>query len=67
MLYVPEGVAHGYITLEEACEVFYQISELYHPECAKGVRWDDQAFGVEWPTGKKVINGRDAGYADFKL
>lgn len=47
-LYVPEGFAHGFQTLEDNTEVFYQMSEFYHPECARGVRWDDPAFGVEW-------------------
>ncbi|MDD5428967.1 MAG: dTDP-4-dehydrorhamnose 3,5-epimerase [Candidatus Omnitrophica bacterium] len=67
MIYAPEGVAHGYVTLKDDCEIFYQISELYHPECAKGVRWDDPAFGVKWPSGKKIINDRDAGYPDIEL
>lgn len=56
MLYVPERFAHGFQTLEDDTEVFYQMSELYHPECARGVRWDDPAFRVIWPatTGRSI-------------
>lgn len=48
MLYVPEGFAHGFQTLEDNTEVFYQMSEFYHPDCATGVRWDDPTFGIRW-------------------
>lgn len=64
MLYVPEGFAHGFQTLEDDTEVFYQMSEFYYPEAARGVRWDDPAFGIEWPAKPSTISGRDAGYAD---
>ncbi|MFA7242624.1 MAG: dTDP-4-dehydrorhamnose 3,5-epimerase [Sulfuricellaceae bacterium] len=59
MLYIPEGVAHGFQTLEDDSEVFYQMSERYHPECARGVRWDDPAFGIAWPMPELVISERD--------
>ena len=49
MLYVPEGLAHGYLTLEDESETLYLISAPYAPEAARGVRWDDPAFGIEWP------------------
>ena len=49
MLYVPEGCAHGFLTLEDETEVFYQMSEFYNPESARGVRWDDPAFQIAWP------------------
>lgn len=62
MLYIPEGVAHGLQTLEDDSEVFYQMSEYYHPECADGVRWDDPAFGIKWPLPEPVISLRDCGY-----
>ena len=66
MLYVPEGVAHGFQTLEPDTEVFYQISEPHRPEAARGVRWDDPAFGIEWPgAAPRIMSGRDAGYPDF--
>ena len=66
MLYIPEGFAHGYLTLEDNSEVFYQMSEFYHPECSKGLRWNDPAFGIKWPKSKKVIATRDLEYPDFK-
>ena len=66
MLYIPEGVAHGFQTLEPATEIFYQISSPYHPEAARGVRWNDPAFGITWPEApRRIISARDAAYADF--
>ena len=65
MLYIPEGVAHGFITLEDDSEVFYQMSENYHPESAAGVRWNDPAFGIEWPIEPAVISEQDSNYPDF--
>jgi dTDP-4-dehydrorhamnose 3,5-epimerase len=62
MLYVPEGCAHGFQTLEDDTVVFYQISEVYHPECARGVRWNDPAFGIQWPFPPRHISQRDASY-----
>ena len=53
MLYVPEGFAHGFVTLEDATEVFYQMSEFYAPERARGVRWNDPSFGIPWPRGRR--------------
>jgi dTDP-4-dehydrorhamnose 3,5-epimerase len=61
-LYVPEGCAHGFITLEDRSEVFYQISEVHHPESAGGVRFSDPAFGIEWPRPPTRISQRDAEY-----
>ncbi len=60
MLYIPAGFAHGFQTLEDASEVFYQMSDFYYPELARGVRWDDPAFGVIWPIAERIISGRDA-------
>ena len=65
MLYVPEGVAHGFQTLEDGTEVFYQMSEAYRPEYARGVRWNDAAFGIRWPAEDRTISARDRGYPDF--
>jgi dTDP-4-dehydrorhamnose 3,5-epimerase len=65
MLYVPEGVAHGFITLADASEVFYQMSEIWSPEHARGVRWNDPAFRIQWPLKPEVIAERDANYPDF--
>ena len=65
MLYVPEGCAHGFQTLEDNTEVFYQMSEFYEPGHARGVRWDDPAFGIEWPAADRIMSERDQTYPDF--
>lgn len=65
MIYVPEGFAHGFITLVEETEVFYQMSEFHAPEAARGFRWNDPAFTLEWPRTPAVISERDAAYPDF--
>ena len=65
MLYVPEGFAHGFQTLDDASEVFYQMSETFHPEAARGVRWNDPALGIAWPLPGPTVSARDAGYLDF--
>ncbi len=65
MLYIPEGIAHGYLTLEDHTEIVYQMSEVYHPECARGVRWNDPAFGIQWPLSKLILSDRDLSYHDF--
>jgi len=64
-LYIPEGMAHGFVTLEDSCEVSYQMSEFYEPSAARGVRWNDPAFGIEWPVGNPILHPRDASYPDF--
>ena len=66
MVYVPEGCAHGFITLEDESEVLYQMSEFYHPESTRGVRWNDPAFQIAWPEKVNVISERDRTYPDFK-
>lgn len=66
MLYIPEGFAHGFQTLEHQTEIFYQMSEIYKPDYAGGVRWNDPAFGIEWPLPVEVIAARDGTYDDFK-
>jgi dTDP-4-dehydrorhamnose 3,5-epimerase len=66
MLYIPEGCAHGFLTLEAETEVFYQMSEFYRPELARGVRWNDPAFNVVWPSVVEVISERDRNYPDFE-
>lgn len=65
MLYIPEGCAHGLLTLMDNTEVFYQMSEFYHPELARGVRFDDPAFGIDWPEKIEVISERDRNCPDF--
>lgn len=67
MLYVPEGFAHGFLTLEDNTEVHYQISEFHAPDHARGFRWNDPAFGIAWPADVKVISERDRNYPDFNV
>lgn len=65
MLYVPQCFAHGFLTLTDDAEVFYQMSEYYVPECARGFRWDDANFGISWPDQIRVISEKDRGYPGF--
>lgn len=65
MLYVPEKFAHGFITLEDNTEIFYQMSEFYSPECAKGFRWNDPFFHIEWPMNVAVVSERDRNYPNW--
>jgi dTDP-4-dehydrorhamnose 3,5-epimerase len=67
MLYIPEGFAHGFLTLKDNTEVFYQMSEFYAPEHAKGVRWNDPAFKIKWPIDVKVISEKDNQIPDFRF
>jgi dTDP-4-dehydrorhamnose 3,5-epimerase len=67
MLYVPKGFAHGFLTLEDKSEVFYQMSEYFAPNYSRGVRWDDPAFGIMWPEEVRVISERDRTYPDFQI
>jgi len=66
-LYIPEGFAHGFQALEDNTVVFYQMSEFYHPECARGVRWDDPVFGIEWPHQPTLINEKDQTWSLIKI
>jgi len=66
MLYVPEGFAHGFQTLEDHTEVHYQMSEFYQAESASGVRWNDPAFSIDWPISEVTMSNRDANYPDFR-
>jgi dTDP-4-dehydrorhamnose 3,5-epimerase len=64
--YIPKGVAHGFQTLEPGTEVVYAISERYEPSAAGGVRWDDPAFGIEWPKAEqRVMSEKDRSWPDF--
>jgi dTDP-4-dehydrorhamnose 3,5-epimerase len=65
-LLVPQGVAHGFLTLEPDTDVLYQISPLYQPGHEAGVRWDDPVFAIEWPAAPELISPRDAGYPDYR-
>ena len=66
-IYIPRGLAHGFQTTEDDTEVFYQMSQSYAPEFAAGVRWNDPAFGIEWPLAPSTMSDRDRSYPDFTL
>ncbi len=66
-VYIPEEFAHGFQTLTDNAEVFYQMSEFFHPECAMGLRWDDPAFGVPWPIKTPVISEKDMSYPSWSM
>ena len=65
-LYVPRGFAHGFQTLEDDTQVLYEISEFYSPSHARGVRWNDPAFGISWPVEDPILLDRDRDYPDFQ-
>ena len=64
-LYIPEGLGHGFQTLSDDAEVLYLMSEFYHPDSARGVRWDDPAFGIAWPLPSPRVSERDRGFPRF--
>ena len=64
-VYIPAGLAHGFVTLVDGCELEYLISAPYVPSAASGIRWDDPAIGIEWPLSPTVISERDASYPDI--
>ena len=65
-LMIPEGVAHGFLTLEPDTDVLYQISPAFTPGHEAGVRWNDPAFGISWPSAPALISPRDAAYPDYR-
>jgi dTDP-4-dehydrorhamnose 3,5-epimerase len=66
MLYIPEGVAHGFQTLEDHAEVFYQMSEFHAPDAVGGVRWNDPVFAIRWPdAANRIISARDQSWPPF--
>lgn len=67
MLYIPKGCAHGFQTLKDATEVFYQMGEYFYPECARGVRYDDPTFDIKWPEAEtRTVSEKDRSYPDWK-
>jgi dTDP-4-dehydrorhamnose 3,5-epimerase len=67
MMYIPKGCAHGFQTLKDGAVVYYQMTEFFHPECARGVRWDDPAFGIQWPPGMRIISEKDQQFSGYTL
>lgn len=63
--YIPKGFAHGFQALSDDTVVLYQMSEFYHPESARGIRWDDPLFSIEWPSNNQVISAKDKTYPLF--
>ena len=67
MLLIPENFAHGYQSLADATEVFYQVSQFYSPDAERGVRWDDPAFNIQWPEmTHPIISEKDKSWPDFQ-
>ena len=64
-LFIPAGLAHGFLTLEDSTEVYYQMGAVYDAGLQRGVRWNDPAFAIAWPLAPIVVSARDAGYADY--
>ena len=64
-LFIPEGFAHGFITLRDTSDVFYQINRDYSPDAGRGLRWDDPRVGIHWPLAPAVMSERDRTYPDF--
>ena len=65
-VYIPKGMAHGFQTLEDNTEVFYQMSQYFNPEYCKGIRWDDPEFSINWPNKSPILSEKDSKYVDFK-
>ena len=65
MIYIPEGFAHGFQTLRDNTEIFYQMSEFFRPEYARGVRWNDPAFEIGWPIEDPIISTNDLQHKEF--
>ena len=66
MIYIPRGCAHGFQTLEDDAMVFYQMTEFFHSECARGIHWNDTAIGIVWPLPVGKISEKDCSYEDIK-
>jgi dTDP-4-dehydrorhamnose 3,5-epimerase len=66
MIYLPTGIAHGFQTLEDNTEVFYQMGHTYHPQSARGIRWNDPKFAIKWPMAETIVSPKDLTYPDFK-
>ena len=66
MLFVPDGFAHGFLTLTDDVEVTYQMSDYYEPGNSRGLRWNDPEFAIRWPSAPTTLSERDASYPDFR-
>lgn len=66
MMYVPEGCAHGYLTLADNSEVVYPVTEFYHPEAEAGLRWDDPVVSISWPETPRIVSPKDQAWPDYR-
>jgi len=66
-LYIPPGLAHGFQTLSDHAEVLYQMTEFYAPGLARGIRWNDPAFGLQWPIASPILSEQDASFPNFEF
>lgn len=66
-LAIPAGCGHGFLTLEDDCEVFYMMGAPYVPELARGIRWNDPAFAIKWPADPVAMSEKDASWPDFSV
>ena len=67
MVFVPENFAHGFVTLQDHCEVYYPTTEFYTPGSERGIRYNDPAYNIDWPVEVEVVSEKDMGHADFDL
>lgn len=67
MLYIPEGFAHGFITLEDDTMLYYHVSEFFNPQADSGVRYNDPVFNIKWPFEPAIISEKDSNHGDFRL
>lgn len=65
-LFIPDGFAHGFLTLADNTDVLYELSNGERADCAEGLRWNDSAFGIDWPFAPVVINARDSAWPDYR-
>ena len=66
-VFIPPGLAHGFLTLTAGTEVLYQMDSVYAPGAERGARWDDPAFGIDWPASPAMISDRDRSFPDFAI
>jgi len=67
MIYMPEGIAHGFLTLQDETEILYNITQSYHPECERGIRYNDPSIKIKWPRKIEVVTEKDLQWPDFEL
>lgn len=66
-IYIPKGLAHGFLTLTDSTKVFYMVSEFYSPDNSKAIRWDDPFFNINWPTLNPILSDSDANIPNYQI